>query len=139
MIAIDTNILIYSLDVSEPVKQAKAQHLLRQLVASAKPTVLLWQVLGELVQRLRRWKDQGQLTETEFENHVRQFRGMFPLILPTATVLDHALDFSKRFSLSHWDSMILGACREANVTTLYTEDMGAPRVIDSIQLANPLI
>jgi predicted nucleic acid-binding protein len=35
--------------------------------------------------------------------------------------------------------MILGACRDANVTTLYTEDMGAPRSIDGIQLVNPLI
>lgn len=138
MIAVDTNILIYSLDVSEPVKQAKAQHLLRQLLVGASPSFLLWQVLGEVVQRLRRWKDQGQLIEVEFEKHVQQFRGMFPLILPTPAVLDHALDFSKRYSLSHWDSMILGACREANVTTLYTEDMGAPRTIDGIQLVNPL-
>lgn len=35
-----------------------------------------------------------------------------------------------QYSLSHWDSMILGACKEAAVATLYTEDMGAPRIID---------
>lgn len=35
--------------------------------------------------------------------------------------------------------MLLGACVEAGVTTLYTEDMGAPRTIDTIQLVNPLV
>jgi predicted nucleic acid-binding protein len=54
-------------------------------------------------------------------------------------VLDHALDLAGRFSLSHWDSMILGACKEAAVTKLYTEDMGSPRIIDGIELVNPLL
>jgi predicted nucleic acid-binding protein len=35
--------------------------------------------------------------------------------------------------------MILGACKDAGVTTLYTEDMGAPTIIDGIKLVNPLI
>ena len=33
--------------------------------------------------------------------------------------------------------MLLGACVEAGVTTLYTEDMGAPRKIETIDLINP--
>jgi predicted nucleic acid-binding protein len=35
--------------------------------------------------------------------------------------------------------MILGACREAGIIKLYTEDMGAPRMIDGIELINPFI
>src|SRR5437870_5581722 len=103
MNAVDTNIYVYSLDQSEPVKQAKAQQLFRQLLTTDDPTVLLWQVLGELIQQLRRWKDQGQLTDVEFLQHVQVFRTQFPLILPTANVIDHALDLTARFSLSHWD------------------------------------
>lgn len=33
--------------------------------------------------------------------------------------------------------MILGACQTAGIVRLYTEDMGAPRKIDSIELINP--
>jgi len=33
--------------------------------------------------------------------------------------------------------MVLGACLEANVDTLYTEDMGAPTSYDGVQLINP--
>ena len=47
------------------------------------------------------------------------------------------LSLAERFSLSHWDSMILGACQAAGVMRLYTEDMGAPRTIDGIELINP--
>jgi predicted nucleic acid-binding protein len=139
MNAVDTNIFIYSLDGSDAAKQSKAQLLLRQLAAGPTPTFLLWQVLGELVQQLRRWKDQKLLTEAEFSNHVQVFRNLFLLVLPTPVVLDHALDLTQRFSLSHWDSMILGACRAASISTLYTEDMGAPRTIDGMQLVNPLL
>ena len=35
--------------------------------------------------------------------------------------------------------MILGACKDAGIQTLYKEDMGAPRSIDSIQLVNPFV
>jgi predicted nucleic acid-binding protein len=66
-------------------------------------------------------------------------RGFFPLEMPSPQVLDAALAISGRHSLSHWDSMILGACQEAGVTTLYTEDMGAPISYDGIQLVNPFI
>jgi predicted nucleic acid-binding protein len=137
MNAVDTNVLVYSLDDSEPIKQAKARQLIRKLTADPDPTYLLWQVLGEFAQRLRRWMDLGQLTQAEFEIHIQATRGLFPLLLPSAPVLDHALDLAKRYSLSHWDSMILGACQAAAITVLHTEDMGAPRRIDGIELLNP--
>ena len=75
----------------------------------------------------------------EFDKHVQTIRSSFPVVFPTIGVLDHALDLAKHYSLSHWDSMILGACKEVGVTTLYTEDMGAPTIIDGIQLVNPLV
>jgi predicted nucleic acid-binding protein len=35
--------------------------------------------------------------------------------------------------------MVLGACQDAGVSTLYTEDMGAPATFDGINLINPLV
>lgn len=57
--------------------------------------------------------------------------------LPVEASLDRALRYAAVYSLSHWDSMIVAACAEAGVTTLFTEDMGAPRVIDVAPLINP--
>ena len=41
-----------------------------------------------------------------------------------------------RFSLSHWDSMIIAACLEATVQTIYTEDLGYSS-IDGLEIVNP--
>jgi predicted nucleic acid-binding protein len=103
MNAVDTNVLVYSLDRHEPAKQLKAQQLLQQLRAAPEPTFLLWQVLGKFVQQLRRWRDQGQLTPVEFLHQVQAFRHLFPLVIPTPAVLDRALDLESRYSLSHWE------------------------------------
>ncbi len=75
----------------------------------------------------------------EFVQHVQDSRNVFPVVFPTISVLDHTLDLAKRYSLAYWDSLILGACKAAGVTVVYTEDMGSPRVIDGIQLINPLV
>ncbi len=74
----------------------------------------------------------------EFGHHLQAFRHLFPLTLPTPAVFVRALNLADRFSLSHWDSMILGACQTEKIATLYTEDIGAPRTIDGIQPINPL-
>jgi predicted nucleic acid-binding protein len=137
MNAVDTNVLLYSVDRNEPAKQLIAQRLLQQLHSATEPTLLLWQVLGELAQQLRRWRDQGKLTPDDYSQHIKAFRHLFPLTLPTAEVFDSAVSFAERFSLSHWDSMILGACHAAGATRLYTEDMGASRNIGGIELINP--
>lgn len=57
--------------------------------------------------------------------------------MPTLSVVDRAIDLTGRYSLSHWDSMLLGACLEAGVDVLYTEDMGAPVTYDGVRLVNP--
>ena len=139
MNAVDTNILLYSVDRSEPTKQLKAQQLLEQLRSGNEPVILLWQVLGEAAQQLRRWRDRGKLTPAEFSQYVQAFRHLFPLALPTAEVFDRAIGLIERYSLSHWDSMLLGACQSAGATRLYTEDIGAPRHIDDLELINPFV
>lgn len=139
MNAVDTNVLIYRLDKQDPVKQSKARALLRQLSTGNTPSVMLWQVVGETVRQLRYWQDQGRITREALLRFTRVICKLFPIALPTPQVLDKALDLTGRYSLSHWDSMLLGACIEANVDTLYTEDMGSPAKYDGVQLINPFV
>lgn len=44
-----------------------------------------------------------------------------------------------RYSLSHWDSLIVASCAEAGVDTLLTEDMQHGAVYDSVRIENPLL
>ncbi len=137
MNAVDTNVLVYRLDHRDEVKRAKACALLQRLAAGEAAPVLLWQVLAELIGQLRRWERKGEISRKALLQYIGVFRRIFTLTLPSAAVIDVALDLSGRYSLSHWDSMLLGACTQAGVTTLYTEDMGAPVSYDGIQLVNP--
>jgi predicted nucleic acid-binding protein len=56
--------------------------------------------------------------------------------LPTWSVIDRAENLMSRFSLSHWDSMIVAACLEINAQILYTEDFGYSS-IDGLRIVNP--
>jgi predicted nucleic acid-binding protein len=136
MNAIDTNVLVYRLDRSEPKKRTIARKLIADL-AQGRDTILLWQVAGELARQLSTWRHQGRLSQDQVVRLSRIPRRMFPLALPTEPVLDRALQYATTYTLSHWDSMLVAACAEAGVTTLYTEDMGAPRKIDIVELVNP--
>jgi predicted nucleic acid-binding protein len=46
MNAVDTNVLVYRLDRSEPAKQRKARELLRKLASGSDPGIMPWQVLA---------------------------------------------------------------------------------------------
>jgi predicted nucleic acid-binding protein len=139
MNAVDTNVLVYHIDTRDPTKQAKAQALLGGLIASGQDTVLLWQAAGEFLQQLRRWEGQGIISWRQVIQFFGDVRATYRLVLPSNRVLDRSLDLTSRFSLSHWDSMIVAACIEAGVTKLYTEDMGSPTKFESLELENRFV
>jgi predicted nucleic acid-binding protein len=137
MNAVDTNVFVYSLDDDEPAKQVKARDLIGRLVQPPIGTLLLWQVAAELLSCLRKWESAGRITAADVEAHFRDVIVLFPLRAPIATVFDIAFDLQKRFSLSHWDSLLLTACKEAGVTTLFSEDMAAGTDYDGLTVVNP--
>jgi predicted nucleic acid-binding protein len=137
MNAVDTNVFVYALDDSEPAKQAKAQELIDRLVQPPVDTVLLWQVAGELLSCLRKWESEGRITSADMEANFRDTFSLFPLKVPTAKVFETAFNLHARFSLSHWDSMLLAACKEEGITTLYSEDMDTRTDYDGLTIVNP--
>jgi predicted nucleic acid-binding protein len=137
MNAVDTNVFVYALDVDEPIKQAKAQDLFQRLALASGSTVLPWQVAGELLSNLRKRELAGRITAAEVETHFRNFLAMFPLAIPNAKVFATYFDLRARFSLSHWDAMLLAACKEAGVTTLYSEDLNPGTDYDGLKVVNP--
>ena len=59
MIAVDTNVLIYAVDATEPVKSKRAEKLLQDLCAAGESIVVPWQVAAEFLACLRRWISAG--------------------------------------------------------------------------------
>jgi len=137
MNAVDTNVFVYSLDANEPVKQPKAKALVAGLVGAQPLTILPWQVAGELLNWLRKWEAQGRVSTADVESHFRDTLALFPLVLPGTPLFATYFGLRGRFSLSHWDCMLLAACKEAGVTTLYSEDMTAGVNYDGVTIVNP--
>jgi predicted nucleic acid-binding protein len=139
MNAVDSNVLVYGLDDAESAKQAKAQGLIARLVQPPVETILPWQVAGELLSCLRKWESAGRIGAADVEAHFRDTFALFPVTIPTAKVFAIAFDLHARFSLSHWDSMLLAACKEAGVATLFSEDMDPGTDYDGLRIVNPFV
>jgi len=137
MNAVDTNILVYFVDCDEPVKRVKAIELINRLIEEDAEAVLLWQVAAEFLNCLRRWEREGRIGRRETLGNLEQVEAMFRYVLPVQAVLWKSLDLSARYSLSHWDSMVLAACIEAGVHTLYSEDFASGSQYDSVTVINP--
>lgn len=137
MNAVDTNVYVYALDAGEATKQAKAVELFDRLMQKRDETVMVWQVAGEFLAQLRKWQSQGRLMPAEVDVAFRRARAMFPVRTPTEAIFQISFDLHSRFSLSHWDAMLLAACKEAGVTTLYSEDMGAGTDYAGVTVVNP--
>ncbi|MBC6423319.1 MAG: PIN domain-containing protein [Hormoscilla sp. SP5CHS1] len=131
MNAVDTNILIYVNDSRAPSKQAIAA----SLVAGLTNGVLIWQVACEYLAASRKLELLGYDRAQAYQ-YIRDLQQIWYTALPTWAVIDCAEDLMSRFSLSHWDSIVVAACLEANVETLYTEDFGYSD-IDGLKIVNP--
>ena len=137
MNAIDTNVLVYFVDEHEPAKQAKAAELLERLAGEETETALLWQVAVEFLSCLRRWENEGRIDRTSTREHVDRLEATLPCVMPSRSLLRASLDLSSRYSLSHWDSLLLAACADAGVNTLYSEDLDDGMTYDTVTVVNP--
>ena len=137
MKAIDTNVLVYWADVDAGDKRAIAVELLRRLQQAPQPTVLLWQVAVEFLNCMRRFERSGRITRAETVGCLQRLEDTFDYVLPTIPVIHTALDLNARYSLSHWDSLLVAACIEAGVKTLYSEDMPDGADYDGVRIVNP--
>jgi predicted nucleic acid-binding protein len=132
MIAVDTNVLIYACDQSEPRRQSIAL----DLIAASTDGVLLWQVACEFLAASRKLSKQG-FNSTQAWNRLTEFRDLLPLVLPSAANLTRARELHILHGVSLWDALILAACLEAGVNVLYSEDVPALETFETLRVINP--
>ena len=138
MIAVDTNILIYAMDDLSPERHEQALAFLESLDGDTRPTVLPWQVVCELLAWMRRHAAKTKVSNERIREDITAVMSRFPLVYPSHKALTISLGLTSRHSLSHWDSLLVAACIEAGVDTLYSEDRGDGAVYESVTVINPL-
>ena len=132
MIALDTNVLIYACDKAD----SRRQQIAIDLISNTPDAVILWQVACEFIAASRKLDRQG-FTAADAWARLSEFIAVCPLVTPKGNlVLDRARDLHLARHVSFWDSMILAACFEADVSRLYSEDVPGGDIVD-LSVVNP--
>ena len=131
-VSLDTNILVYSVDLDAGNKHAKAIELFAQLTPSN--CVLSLQSLCEFFSAVTRKK---LMPVGDAVAQVDDWQQLFPVVSAKAATLTRALAAVKRYQLSFWDALLWATIREAGVATLLSEDFQHEHHLDGVQIINP--
>ena len=138
MFFLDTNILVYGLLSSEPLKKQRALQLI-ELALGSRQGCTIYQVMQEFANVSTRKFAQRFTAE-----QCKQFMGaaMQPMnrVASSAALLDAALDLQSQTGFSFYDSLIIASALEAGCDTLYTEDLPHYQLINgSLRVVNPFL
>ena len=128
---VDTNVVVYAFDTSDPEKQRRALGVLEggeRLVVSTQVLLETWWVLTRRLER--------PLSEDVAAEVVDELCRL-PVVTTDAELVRRAIQTSRRFGLSVWDAMIIEAARSCGCDRVLTEDLQAGQELDGVVVENP--
>jgi len=134
---LDTNIVVYSVDLTSPPKRRRARELVTDGTTS-KLGVISYQVVQEFVNVAVR-KFQSAVAQNDLEEFLRGV--LFPMMaVPSSPWLFlGALRLRDRSQLSWYDSLIVAAALQGGCKLLYSEDMQHGRRFGDLVIQNPFL
>jgi predicted nucleic acid-binding protein len=130
---IDTNVLLYTID-EDPASASKRQRA-QQLLLSER-----WgwsvHVAAEFFVNATSTKRPFRLAAADAAALVETWFG-YPTVELTPVLFRVALDIQQRYQLSYWDAAILAAAKQMGCHTLFSEDLNAGQVYNSVTVINP--
>lgn len=131
---VDTNVLVYRHDSSDPAKQGRADDWYAYLWRSRSGRLSV-QVLQELYATLTRKLKPG--TEPPRARRiVRALSAWEPLGIDLATI-ERAWILEQRNSLSWWDALIVAAAQTTGCRILLTEDLQDGQAFGEVRVVDP--
>ncbi len=131
---VDTNVLIYWVDGTDPAKQRQASLWMAELWGRRTGRTS-FQVLQEFFVAASR-KNPGARKQLRAE--VRHLLAWRPIAVDGA-IIDSAWKIQDRYRLSFWDSLIVAAAKAASCRWLLTEDLQDSQVLDGVTIVNPFL
>jgi predicted nucleic acid-binding protein len=129
---LDTNVLAYQFDGSEPDKQAHVRALLSQ---DAHAFAISTQVLLELYQVITR-----KLTPPVPASVARQVLATLaelPVVSADSRLVLRAAQTAEAAQVSIWDAMIVEAAADAGCDVVWTEDLHSGASLRGVAIVNP--
>lgn len=134
-ILVDTNVLVYSCDLSAPQKKDRAREVLVGL-QSRQEGGLSIQSLAEFFNVISR----GKLTDIslmEAEAQVDYFLQMFPVFPMTPNIVRQAVRAVRSYSLSYYDAQIWACAHLHQIPTVFSEDFQDGQTLEGVRFVNP--
>ena len=131
---VDTNVLVYSRDTSEPQKQAQAMAWMTHLWKTQSGR-LSYQVLQEFYVTVTEKLRPG-LNSEEARRDVRSLLSWQPVAMD-ARVLEGAWLVQDQHKFSWWDALILSAAQVGECRYLLSEDLQENQELGSLRIVNP--
>ena len=135
MIAVDTNILIYSVVTSDLLgRHAQAIELLKRIAPVG--GIVPLQVIGEFLAVCTRKKT---LSPALAIQRISEFMGGFDCPPTDAHDLIDAFDLANKKRLQFFDALIIAVAHRAGATLLLSEDMHDGLEVDGLRVVNPFV
>jgi predicted nucleic acid-binding protein len=131
---VDTNILIYAHDSSAGDKHSKAQALVRDLWQSGEGCLNI-QVLQEFYVNVTQ-KVARPLSPDEAANIVADLSA-WQVHRPGAEDVLDAIHLQRRYQISFWDAMIVASALQLGCERLWSEDLNAGQMYDTVRVTSP--
>ncbi len=129
----DTNILVYSADVSDARKQKIATALINSAINSG-TGVISTQCLQEFFNVAQK---KLNISKEAAKEYVEFFADNFPVVEISVPLILSAVDISIKSQFSFWDSLIISAANDTGCATVYSEDLNDQQIIAGAKIQNP--
>jgi predicted nucleic acid-binding protein len=133
---VDANVIVYSRDRRDELKQRTAAEWMRQLWWEQRGRTSI-QVLNEFYWIVTR-KLKPQVAAEDAWRDVELLLGWKPQALDQV-LIQRARRVEERYRVSWWDAMIVAAAQLQGCTLLLTEDLQHGAVFDGVQVCNPFL
>ena len=129
---LDTNILVYAADRSEPAKSKAARDLVSRLAQEGTPCIST-QVAQEFFVTVTRKMGVAPLAARDL---VLALKG-FEHVVVDFEDIQAAIEGHILWRVSFWDALIVTAARKAQCAVLYTEDLSDGQIFGGLRVVNP--
>ena len=133
---VDSNILVYSRDASEPEKQAKARQWLTQLWQRETGRISA-QVMNEYYVTVTQKLKPG-LSREQARSDLRALAVWQPLEI-TTSLIESAWEVQDQYGYSWWDSLVIASALFLDCSYLLSEDMQHEQSVGTLKIINPFL
>jgi predicted nucleic acid-binding protein len=130
---LDSNVLVYAYDASNPQKQTVAQALVERAVAGE--AMASTQVLAEFAVTLLHKITPPANPEAVMA--ILDSLGPIKLIAPDAGIVRRAVEARSTYGVHFYDGMIVAAAERAGCQRILTEDLNAGQKYFGVTVSNP--